>query len=338
MHIGIVTYNSLADLPACFAGISAQTYAPVHVTVLDNASTDGSPDWVRMNAPTARLLLNPANAGFGAGHNRIIAACGLQPGDYYLALNPDVQMDADYIKMIVRAISEDNRIGWATGKLLWGNDNGLSSVIYSAGHGLLRGGYAFNIGHGMQDESAFCTSREVFGASGAAVVIKHALIADLAAGGEVYDESMFLYGEDSDLDWRARLRGWVCWYIAEAEAQHRYTPPDPEYGLLTVAHRYISVIKNAYPADLLFYNLPLMGAHCLLRLLTPRDGIRLLRIILRYAPSAWRKRRRPAIMQREMHQWFRWSSRQPTGQPASLIARLRAFVISSRANRVTARQ
>ncbi|MBZ0298781.1 MAG: glycosyltransferase family 2 protein [Anaerolineae bacterium] len=326
VHIGIVTYNSLPDLPDCFAAIRAQTYPHLRVAVLDNASTDGSPEWVATHTPETKLILSPCNRGFAAGHNRLIAAASLAAQDYYLALNPDVKMTPDYLDNLIRSIDGDDRIGWATGKLLWAGVAAVSdAMLYSAGHGLFRSGYAIHIGYNLPDSPAYQESREVFGAPGAAVLMKQAFIRQLSINGELYDETFFLYGEDTDLDWRARRQGWACWGVAEAVAYHRHTPASPDLAILAVAHRYLSVIKNAYLLDLLFYNLPLIVGHCVLRMITPRRGLRLAVTLLRHTPAAWRKRRPPLITRHEMMQWFRWSAAQPTGQPVTFRTRLQAF-------------
>ncbi len=318
VQIGIVVYNSVDDLPRCFEGIRQQTYSPIRVTVLDNASSDDSAAWLRRHAPEAQLIASAENLGFGRGHNALMRE--RRAGEYYLALNPDVYLLPGYVAALVAALDADEGAGWGIGKLLLPD----GERIYSIGHALLRGGFAFNIGYGLPDSAAFAQSREVFGAPGAAVLLKAALIEAL---NPAFDEHIFLYGEDTDLDWRARLLGWRCLYAAEAVALHRGSEPGARRRTEATANRYLSVLKNAFLSDLLFYNLPMLAAHLLFRIVTtPRLGLYMARLIISGAPASLRQRRRAAVSREAMHTWFAWARQQPTSQPRSFPARLKSFL------------
>lgn len=320
VHVGIVAFNSRGDLPGCLDSLRRQTYPYITLTILDNASQDGTAEWVRQHVPEARLLANQANEGFGRAHNAILARCRPGPDDYYMPLNPDVRLLPDYVAAVVDVL-EHQAGGWGTGKLL-----DPSGAIYSAGHALCRDGYGINIGHGLADRGQFDACREVFGAPGAAPLYRARLIADLAPEGELFDRRLFMYGEDCDLDWRARRRGWRCWYTPHAVAYHRTNPASPLMQAHALSNRYLSVIKNAGWSDLLLYNLPLIALHSAARLaLTPRLGMYLIARLIRWGP-VMRRKRQPTILTRgEMRAWFAWSAHQPTGQPIHWRDRWRTF-------------
>ncbi len=326
VHVGIVVFNSLLDLPACLAGLGKQTYPALTLTICDNASTDGGAAWLREHAASrANLISNPTNIGFAAAHNQILASCRPSADDFYMPLNPDVSLEPGYITALVDACLRTSA-GWATGKLrLPGAPDGAPR-IYSAGHALRRDGYALNIGYLLPDNGRFDAEREVFGAPGAAPLISGRLIADLAPDGQLFDADLFMYGEDVDLDWRARRQGWRCWYVPEALASHRGSQSATgreNWRRLALGNRYLSAIKNASLVDLLTYNLPLVAVHCAIRMLaTPRHGAALIARLMRLAPRMVRKRRRARLARAEMLAWFRWADDQPTGQPLSWQARL----------------
>ena len=319
VHIGIVTYNSRDDLPACFAALAQQTYPNLRLTVLDNASQDGSAEWVAAQIPQAKLIRSNVNLGFARGHNRILSE---QPeAAYYMALNPDVRLEPGYIAALVACL-ESTGAGWGTGKLLSAD----GSRIYSVGHGLYRGGYAVNIGYGLADNGQFEQMREVFGAPGAAPLYSRVLLADLTHHGEFFDADMFMYGEDTDVDWRARRAGWRCWYTPHAVAYHRGSAAQGRLRMQAVGNRYLSVLKNADPWDLWTYNLPLMLLHGLVRLVvSPVLGVSLIKQLTGKAARMLSKRRPTRVPPAEMRDWFRWSQEQPTGQPRSWAQRLRDF-------------
>ncbi len=341
VQVGIVTYNSRDDLPGCFAALARQTYPQIAVTVWDNASSDGSADWAAAHAPDADVIHSAENVGYGRGHNAIAAR---QPDAYYLALNPDARLEPEYIAALVHALEGDPRAGWATGKLLLpvSEDGGEDDVqagesprtIYSIGHGMLRDGYAFNIGYGEADDARFASGREVFGAPGAAVLIKPALVADL---GMLFEPRFFLYNEDTDLDWRAQRAGWTCLYVPDAVATHRGSHPREALRVEALTNRSLSVLRNAYWRDLLIVNLPRIVLHTAVRcVITPRLGLRMARRLLLLGPVMIRLRRKPRRTYAGMQHWFAWSAQQPGGEAGALSARIRALRDALRRRRADA--
>ena len=316
IYVGIVTYNSAADLPECLDALYAQTFPEVTIVAYDNASADNSVAWLRTNAPTVRLIEGGENLGYGRAHNLLIRAAGLRPGDAYLALNPDAILAPGYLQALWDVMMSDAETGWATGKLLLKDTDGtFSGLVYSAGHGLLRSGFAFNIGYGLPDGDSYARSREVFGAPGAAALYRAEMIGVLAPTGDFFDPAMFMYAEDTDVDWRARLQGWRCWYAAEALAYHRGSAPGGPLKMEAIANRYLSVLKNAYLLDLVTFNIPYIAAHSLARLIvTPRLGITLIRRLLSRAPAFLRRRTTPKVSRSTMLDWFGWSAAQPSKQ------------------------
>jgi len=72
IYVGIVTYNSLSDLPTNLESLKAQKFPQIVVTILDNASTEDIISWVQKNHPTIKVIQNPTNVGFARAHNLII--------------------------------------------------------------------------------------------------------------------------------------------------------------------------------------------------------------------------------------------------------------------------
>jgi GT2 family glycosyltransferase len=246
-------------------------------------------------------------------------------GDYYLTLNPDVRLESQYIARLVEAL-ERHAAGWGTGKLLLMDaEENPTGKIYSVGHAILRDGYFFNIGYGMTDEGQFEQGREVFGAPGAAALYSAELIEAISQDGEFFDEQMFMYGEDTDVDWRARNHGWRCWYEPSAVACHRGSEAERDLKDDAIVSRYRSVIKNARPRNLAMYNLPVILAHIFLRvIIRPWNGIKLARKVFFSSMQSFTQRR-DSVLSSEMDEWFKWSSKQPTQQPKSIANRIRNY-------------
>jgi N-acetylglucosaminyl-diphospho-decaprenol L-rhamnosyltransferase len=327
--VGIVTYNSAAHWPACWHALQAQTprtpkmaSLQIEIRIYDNASTDSTVADIRRLAPDLALTLSSINCGYGAAHNALIAEANLQAGDFYLALNPDAVPEPAYIARLIEVLQHARQAGWATGALYRPDGR-----LYSLGHALQRDGYAINIGYGLPADAVEIKQTapfEIFGAPGAAVLIKAELLSDL---GTAFDETFFVYNEDVDFDWRARRHGWRCWCVPDAKAVHEGSHANEEGQARSVVNRWLMILKNASTYDLLLYHLPRWMAHIVIRLcVTPHWGLWMLRRFFRLAPIAWQVRQAdpPPFIDHEMAQWFR-AKEHATHQPQSYWQRGRAL-------------
>ncbi len=150
-----------------------------------------------------------SNVGFAAGNNH--GAAGATT-DALVFLNNDTQVEPGWLHALVRAAEADPSRGLVTSKVVYLD---RPDVIDSAGDGYLRCGGGFKHRHGSAAQVAE-ESREVFGACGAAFLIRRALFEDL--GG--FDADFFMVYEDVDLSYRARLSGARVWYAADAVVRH----------------------------------------------------------------------------------------------------------------------
>jgi N-acetylglucosaminyl-diphospho-decaprenol L-rhamnosyltransferase len=107
----IVCWNNREFLGRCLESIPAGS----DLIVVDNASTDGSAEFVSERFPAARLLRNPTNVGFAAAVNQ---AAALATGDYLLLLNPDAEATPRSIDRLVAVLDEHVTTGAAAGRLL----------------------------------------------------------------------------------------------------------------------------------------------------------------------------------------------------------------------------
>lgn len=243
VSIGLVTWNSATYLPDCLGALSRQTYPAVELIVVDNASSDNSVQHIFARYPSAHIIRNSVNCGYSAAHNQAIRAAS---GDFYLALNPDVVMQPDYIEALVATLSVDSQCGAAGGKLL------LEPAVFdSAGLFLDRRRRQYLRAHGKRDDGQFDQPCEVFGVDGAAPLYRRAMLEDIQFEGQFFDECFFAYKEDVDVAWRARLRGWKAWYEPAAVALHvrAFRPGRRERGnrrtrRYSVRNRYLLLMKN----------------------------------------------------------------------------------------------
>ena len=108
----VVSYNVKGYLSLCLdaalAAMSRLGEGESELLVFDNASNDGSADWVSSNYPEVQLLRSNENLGFSAGNN---AAIRRSRGDWVLLLNPDTVVPEDTFEKVLSCRESDPQIG-----------------------------------------------------------------------------------------------------------------------------------------------------------------------------------------------------------------------------------
>ncbi len=244
ISVVVLNWNGLPVIESCLESILRQTYQPLEVIVVDNASEDGSPDLIRNRFPLVRLILNEKNLGFGGGNNLGIKA---SKGRYIMILNNDTRLDLKCLEFLMQSLERDRRYGAGAPKILLDHQNNLIDaagiVVYPDG---------LSIGRGrMEQAEQYDEETEVFCASGCAGLFRREMIEEIG----LYDEDFFAYAEDTDLGWRARLTGWKCIYNPQAVVYHLHSSStgtfSPFKAFLVERNRIWVALKN-FPVPLLF--------------------------------------------------------------------------------------
>jgi GT2 family glycosyltransferase len=209
----VVTYNHRWHIEQCLRALLPTLGPEDQVTVVDNASSDGTAAYVARTFPTVELVANTDNRGFGAACNQ---AAQRAEGEYLAFLNPDAEPLAGWLDTLLGALESAPGAGLATPKLLLRRRPG---VIDTFGHDVHISGIATCRGWG-EPAAAHPSVEQVAAVSGACFVIRRDLFAQL--GG--FDERLFLYYEDDDLSLRARFAGYTCVAVPTAHVLHDHRP------------------------------------------------------------------------------------------------------------------
>ena len=238
----IPNWNGAHHLPVCLDALQSQTYPHLEVILVDNGSTDGSQALVREQYPEVRLLILESNLGLTGGNN---AGFRTARGEILISLNNDTEAHPDFVEALVTALQEHPEAGMAAAKMLLFNRR---DHIHSAGDGYGTDGIPFNRGVWEKDEGQYDEPGWIFGGCGGAVAYRQAMLDDVG----LFDESFFMYCEDVDLNWRAQLAGWRCWYTPQAVVYHKLsaTGGGPIASYYTGRNTLWVIAKN-YPATLL---------------------------------------------------------------------------------------
>ena len=104
----IVTYNGMRWADACFGSLRGST-VPLHTVVVDNGSTDGTPQRIAERFPEVHLIRSDENLGFGRGNNAGIRYALGQGATHFFLLNQDAWIYPDTVERLLGA--EDDRSG-----------------------------------------------------------------------------------------------------------------------------------------------------------------------------------------------------------------------------------
>lgn len=210
---GIVVHHRGRELLApCLASLEealSRLGEEAELVVVDNGSSDGSREMVRELHPGARLVELPRNVGFAAGAN---AGVRDSRGDWIFLLNNDAIVEPEAIARLLEAARGVEGIGSVAAQMRFSG----TDVINSAGMEVDRLGVAFSRLLGSPVSASEREPVEVFGACAGAALYSRAMLEEV--GG--FDDSFFVYSEDVDVAWRARMSGWRCLYVPAAIVHH----------------------------------------------------------------------------------------------------------------------
>lgn len=327
-------------LPEALASLERQTYRDFSFILVDNASTDKADEEVRTLFPRAVVLRNTHNLGFSRAHNQAItyAKARLVPANGELAMlimNPDVVLEPEFLAEAVEALKRKPEAGSICGKLLRMvpiSDGAIiegekTHTLDSAGLRVRKTRRVSDRGSGEQDGTAYDSTTEVFGPSGALALYRMKALESVAIGDEYFDNDLFAYKEDVDLAWRMRLRGWVSYYAPRAIAYHYRTARGKDkasifaiargrgsksnmVNFLSYRNHLLVLAKNEQTVNTLIH-LPYILWYELMKFLfavfvEPRT-MRAIPSLFSLLPSMWRKRRatlKGAIPAKAMRAWF----------------------------------
>jgi GT2 family glycosyltransferase len=218
------------------------------VVVVDNGSTDGSPEHLAplLSAPWGELVQARRNLGFTGGANLGLRLAFERGADYAFLLNNDATVAPDCITKLVEAAEPRPEVGFVGPKILWAEE---PDRVWSAGISIAWHRTTIESHRNAPDDGRFDGCRIVQGLSGCALLVRRAVLERVG----LLDERYFAYYEDLDWCLRARHAGFRCLYVGAARSSHvGSATSDPHTG------RSQSAFLNYYAArNILLF----MGTH-----------------------------------------------------------------------------
>ena len=225
LSIVIVTHNSISPVEKCLKSIETHPpESPFEVLIIDNASTDGTPDMIAGRFPSVRLIRNGDNVGYSRGVNQGIRS---SQGRHLLILNPDIVVGEKSIDRLFEFLERTPDAGIAASKLVYPDGRLQPSCrrFYNFTVLLLRRTFLGKLfpnarllrEHLMMDydhESA----RRVDWVIGACMLVRREALERVGS----MDERFFLYFEDIDWCHRMGKHGWAVYYVPDSVMVHSY--------------------------------------------------------------------------------------------------------------------
>jgi GT2 family glycosyltransferase len=212
VSIVVLNYNGKAFLDACLSSVFQISYprSSYEVILVDNASTDGSVEYVRDNYPSIRILALNKNYGYAEGNNK---GAEFAHGDLIVFLNNDTIVDKNWLFELVKVTFSDLRIGMCGSKVV--SIKGNNVVQYNGQHLHVLGGvipgdfytYKNELGKefhavGSINGSSFLVRKDVFKSLGG------------------FDKDYFLYSDEVDICYRTWINGYYVAYASNSMVYH----------------------------------------------------------------------------------------------------------------------
>ena len=218
ISVAIVSYNTRDLLRACLRSLQAREAdgeATLEIIVADNGSADGSPEMVRAEFPTVRVIETGENLGFGRANNLALQDAA---GQAYCLLNSDAELLPGALSAALAVLHSDPKISLVGGQLLWpggrpqtsyGDDPTLGGVLREQ---TFTGANAVAPPRAPQNGAV----KDVDQICGAFMLLRPDAWREM--GG--FDPFYFMYNEDVDLNFRLRRAGWRVVFAPQVRITH----------------------------------------------------------------------------------------------------------------------
>lgn len=227
----IVCFNGREHLSECLASVRASDDGHVtrRVVVVDNASTDGSIDFIRQHHPDVEIVSSSTNLGFAGGNNLGWETIRRRyPDAEYLALlNQDTRVASGWLPPLVAFMDAHPQCGAAQAKLLLHGEPDRVNTLGNCSHFL---GFGYMTGYRQVDNTSYATPPCITFASGAAVMLRTAVLRRVG----LFQSEYFAYLEDAEVGWKLRQVGFTSHMVPQSIVyhKHRLVAPFRNYYLL----------------------------------------------------------------------------------------------------------
>ncbi len=213
-----VLHESGEDLAPLLQTLEGQTRPPDHLVACVNGPEGGVLERLRALGDKVTVLHRPENPGFSTAVN---ACLDHVTTSHVLLINPDVELDPDYIGRCLQVFDEEERVAGVSGLLLRPSGREGVETLDTAGFVTQPWMRIVDRGSGAEGNDIFTERESVVGVCAAATVFRMDSLREVAEEGRVLDEDFWMYKEDQDLCIRLREIGQRLIFEPSARGRHR---------------------------------------------------------------------------------------------------------------------
>ena len=214
----IVSWNALHHLQNFLPSVAETDYPDYEIILANNASSDGSVEWVEEHFPGVKIATFDKNYGYCGGNNRAVPYA---TGDILLFLNNDVAVEKDWLNAINQSFEAGDHIAAVQPKMLSYENPEYFEYAGAAGGFLDKYAYPFCRGRIFdtleKDNGQYDQASDIFWGSGAALAIRKEVFEEMQG----FDEDFEFHMEEIDL----------CWRLWNLDMNVRYCPNSVVYHL-----------------------------------------------------------------------------------------------------------
>ncbi len=211
----VVNWNAREDTRECIESLLKSDHPGLEVILVDNASSDGSVEYLRNLFPNITILANKENERFALGSNKGMRLAIERGAQFLFLLNNDAVVEEKTVGALLRAMESTPGAGLVGPKILYFS---RKDVIWSAGGEVsFWRGMTRHRGIRQKDAGQFDRTADVGYLTGCALMAGRELVEKIG----YLDPAFYIYGEDADWCLRAREAGFRVVYVPEARVWHK---------------------------------------------------------------------------------------------------------------------
>jgi len=212
VRVLIVTYNSIKDIAGCLQNITQSIDIKLEISVIDNNSTDGTVKYVKNKYPQIDIISLNTNSGYAYANNvgiREYLGSTNEP-DAFLILNPDLLITTKQISLLFETLKLDDNLAAVSPRVIENSNSSEQNFVRTI--------------FGRKSRESFNGYKKLLLTDmlhGACMVIR----ADVFKHIGIFDESFFLYGEETEFCYRIYNAGYKLLVNMEVKVDHRKDQP-----------------------------------------------------------------------------------------------------------------
>jgi GT2 family glycosyltransferase len=244
-YIILLTWNRWEDTEDCLQSLLPVVSDQIRVLVVDNGSTDGTPENIRRRFPQFEVQENGSNLGFPAGNNvgiRHALAAGV---DYVILLNNDTVVDGEFAGELVAAAQRNPSAGMINSLIFFHDRPGI--IWFAGGNISTWTGLSRHAGYLQADRGQFTGDVPIDRPCACSLLVTRRFLETVG----LMREGLFLYGEEIDWMLRARRIGFRCILATRSKVRHKVsssTKASPQPVFLYYSTRnMLTVLRDEAP-------------------------------------------------------------------------------------------